>query len=268
MYKPGLGWIPDTPDVRDELYAYHGPKNKLALSAKYSTRNNWFDVWDQLNLGSCTANAGNGCLAYRMMREGKLTKSKANTPEGTPSRLQTYYDTRWLMGTTSYDSGASIRDTMKAMYKWFPCSEKYWKYDVANYRKQPPPWCYWLDMGKTFTYRRVSGDGTNRDMNKQAILTDDAPLVIGFTVYESFWNIGADGIMPFPNVKSEQVEGGHAVILMGWDDNLQALGHKGFWEVRNSWNSDWGDEGYFWMPYDFTDSGGFSDDCWLVDTTT
>jgi C1A family cysteine protease len=67
---------------------------------------------------------------------------------------------------------------------------------------------------------------------------------IGFVVYSSFEDIGSDGVMSMP-AKGEQVLGGHAVCVVGYDDQKQSL------IVRNSWGAGWADHGYFYMPYKF-----------------
>ena len=38
----------------------------------------------------------------------------------------------------------------------------------------------------------------------------------------------------------------HAVVLVGWDDNM---GSDGVWILRNSWGSGWGDGGYMYIEY-------------------
>ena len=50
------------------------------------------------------------------------------------------------------------------------------------------------------------------------------------------------GVLQMPQ-PDEQVLGGHAVLAVGYDDASQRF------IVRNSWGTDWGQAGYFTMPY-------------------
>eukprot|EP01034_Spumella_vulgaris_P041037 gene41037-50776_t len=47
-----------------------------------------------------------------------------------------------------------------------------------------------------------------------------------------------------------QVEQSHAVCMVGYDESRRV------WIMRNSWGPDWGDHGYFYLPYEYlTDTG-------------
>jgi hypothetical protein len=42
----------------------------------------------------------------------------------------------------------------------------------------------------------------------------------------------------------------HAVTLVGWDDSYEYQGNTyGVWILRNSWDDDWGDDGYMYITY-------------------
>ena len=114
------GWLPDLPDQRDHLYA--APPRVLAkLPASVDLRPRCPPVFDQGEVGSCTANAiGN---AYRF----DLIKQRL-APRFVPSRLFLYYNERALEGSTGTDSGAMLRDGIKTLAKQGVCDEPRWPY--------------------------------------------------------------------------------------------------------------------------------------------
>ena len=73
--------------------------------------------------------------------------------------------------------------------------------------------------------------------NLKTELMTNGPLEVSFTVYEDFMTYKS-GI--YQHVTGE-VKGGHAVKLVGWgiEDGIE------YWKIANSWNEDWGEDGYF-----------------------
>ena len=126
----GFGWVPDLPDGRDMLYA--APPRPLAeLPARTDLRKQCPPVYDQGELGSCTANAISAALEFNQM------KQKARKPF-TPSRLFIYYNERAIEGTIDSDSGAMLRDGIKTVAKDGACRETTWPYEVDQSDRHRP----------------------------------------------------------------------------------------------------------------------------------
>src|SRR5438270_9935471 len=127
------GWIPDIPDQRDFLYAAP-PAFLRALPPRVDLRAQCPPVYDQGQLGSCTANAIGGAYEFDQVREGQR--------DFTPSRLFIYFNERTMEGTVDVDAGAMIRDGIKSVAKVGVCPEDLWPYDIANFRDRPPAKCF------------------------------------------------------------------------------------------------------------------------------
>ncbi len=203
-------------------------------------------VYDQGQLGSCTANAVGGAVEYETLRQG--------LPAATPSRLFIYWNERAAQGDTDDDTGSSLREGMKVTNKFGAPPETMWPYDTAQFAVKPPDDVFRAALGNlNLKYERVtqSLDGI------RSVLQAGLIIPFGFTVYESFDSIAADGMMPMPKT-TEQVEGGHAVAIVGDRPDISRV------IVRNSWGSAWGDQGYFHMPYDYALNPDLASDFWAV----
>lgn len=208
-------------------------------------------IYDQHNIGSCTANSASVCYDFEFadMKSGH---------EFHPSRLFLYYNTRMIEGTTSEDNGAFIRNTFKSMNKYGMCPEHLWPYKEKKFAVHPTPEAYTEAQNNTIIkYSRVPQ--TISAIKKT--LVSGAAIAFGFNVYESFehndWS--KNKIMPIPKPKFEKSFGGHAVAIVGYDDDIACC------KIQNSWSSSWGDKGYFWMPYELITSKECSD-FWCIES--
>jgi C1A family cysteine protease len=241
------GWIPDLPDERDHLYAAP-PPILAALPPTADLRAQCPGVYDQGQLGSCTANAIGGAIEFDRLKQ-KL-------PDFVPSRLFIYYNERVIEGTVNIDSGAQIRDGIKSVASLGVCPESDWPYDIANFAKKPSAKAY----SDAVTDRAVSYQSLVPDLNQmKGCLASGYPFVLGFTVYESFESaaVAQTGHAPMP-APGERAIGGHAVMAVGYEDAHQ------WFVARNSWGSGWGMAGYFTMPYAYLIQPGLSSDFWTI----
>ena len=242
------GWLRDLPDHRDLRYSPH-PTLSQALPPSTDLRPDCPPVYDQGDLGSCTANALAGLMQYDEMRAG-------SPDPWVPSRLFLYYNERRLEGTTAVDSGAQLRDGIKTAVRDGVCPETLWPYDVARFSERPPQACYAeASHDRISAYLRL----TQTLLQMKTCLAEGFPFAFGFTVFSSMESAqtARTGRIPMPS-PGDSALGGHAVCAVGYDDDA---GHM---VIRNSWGSAWGDAGYGYMPYAYIVDGGLAADFWTI----
>ena len=241
------GWIKDKPDHRD--FKFQPKLEQLPISVDLTAQIP-IPVVDQGQLGSCTANAIAGALAY--------LQDKENVAMRYASRLFIYYNERVIEGTVSQDAGAEIRDGIKSIVSQGFCPESDWPYDISQFAVQPPPFAYTdalKDLVKSYQSVNVSA------VDIQNALASGFPVVVGFTVYDSFMN-ATDGNIPMPNTQTENVLGGHAVLVVGYDQATSKF------KFLNSWGTGWGNGGFGTLPFAYLDTNGFGSDYWIVTADT
>jgi C1A family cysteine protease len=253
-----LGWRPDVPDARDHAFDHakvlRKLRQKLPASVDLRTLNLHTPIFDQQALGSCTANAIGKAYEFAQRKRGLIDYA--------PSRLFIYYGEREIEGTINEDAGAEIRDGLKVVNTLGVPHETLWPYDITRFTVKPAAAAYTDgESHQALGYARVAV----KTVAVKAALAAGFPVVIGFTVYSSFYDIGADGFMRVPK-PSESVEGGHAVLCVGyrrmkapWDRYAKDYGI-----YLNSWSESWGHAGAFYAPFGWMCDTDNSDDFWTL----
>lgn len=247
------GWKRDLPDHRDLKLSVRVP---VTLDPAVDLRLRCPAVYDQGHLGSCTANATGFLWHYEVCLE--VTPKAPTTAIVSPSRLYIYYFTRLAQGTANEDSGGTLRGAMQAARRHGLCPETLWPYIEANYAITPASTADQNAIHHLPSQRQYAAVPQGLGEFK-TLLAGGRPLAFGFSVPESFMSqeMASSGVMPLPQ-PGENVVGGHAVALAGYDDQKQAF------LVRNSWGEGWGEGGYFWMPYAFATNPSWCSDFWTV----
>jgi C1A family cysteine protease len=281
--KYEMGWIPDYPDFRDyteeteevrEILRPTGlsfggegkkPRKAGALPASLDLREWCSAVEDQGQLGSCTAHAGVAIIEYY--------ERKSFGRHIDASRLFLYKVTRNLMRMRG-DTGAYLRTTIGAMVLFGVPPEEYWPYsdEADEFDREPPAFCYSFAQNyKTLKYYRHDPPSATADNILKRIktyLSMGHPSMFGFTVYSSIEQAADSGRIPFPSLR-DKIEGGHAVLAVGYDDKISIKNKYGDAEtvgallIRNSWGKGWGENGYGWLPYEYV-RRKLAEDFWSV----
>lgn len=238
----GMGYIPDLGDYRDwRLPAAAAPR---ALPPLVDMRPQTVPIDDQGVLSSCVGNSCGSLFAFVDKKQGGSDEK--------PSRLQIYYDARALDGFQESDNGAVIRSALKTLADKGAAPEDLWPYTPVKVNVAPSQSVYdAATLHQAIAYMRV-------DQNLDAMrgcLADGFPFVLGSTLYESFSEVSGSGIVPPPR---GSVIGGHAYLALGYRDSDRRF------ICQNSWGTNWGASGFFFISYDYLTDSNLSDDLWTI----
>jgi C1A family cysteine protease len=211
-------------------------------------------IYDQGQLGSCTANAIAAAIEYAQRKE--------RYREYVPSRLFIYYNERVMENSVASDSGAEIRDGIKSVISQGVCPESpyadraVWPYDEPAVFTRPVEACY-ADAHKDLVkgYARVA---QSVDAMEQCLAVG-FPIIFGMTLYTHFESdlVARTGVVLMPQM-SEKCLGGHAMLIVGYFHNDRLF------IVRNSWGKGWGQKGYCLMPYAYLTNPDMASDFWAI----
>jgi C1A family cysteine protease len=243
------GYIPDLPDHRDhvlqlaphELAATPPEEVHLQHSSPFQ-----FPIYDQGELGSCVGNATAAAMQYLLRKQ--------HLPNFTPSRLAIYYGARKIEGTIGSDAGCMVRDAITVVAQEGVAPEQFWPYIPQRFRDAPDQkYDSAAIQHQALEYARVR----QTRMAIQQALAAGHPIITGISVFDSFESdaVATTGTVPLP-APTEQLQGGHAILLVGYSADRV--------EVRNSWGKDWGDKGYFTLPWDYVLSPDLAEDFWVI----
>lgn len=243
----GLGDLGKPSDYEDTVYTFRNPF--LAVETSYPSAFDWRDegavtpAKSQGSCGSCWAFASVGAF------ESKIRIQYGEVYDLSEQQLVS------CGGEFSYyGCCGGYSDAIKFWYNRGPMAENCTDYDDVSssciasltYSSNVP--CSRISACEELPYR-VTGYYTvnTSDISEiKASLKSDGPAYFAFEVYSDFWpfwNSYSPGTV-YTNT-STSLQGGHAVLLIGWDDRKNA------WLCKNSWGESRGPngDGTLWIAY-------------------
>jgi hypothetical protein len=199
-------------------------------------------VHDSGNEGSVVGQALAAVLEFQIL--------KAFNEDHRISARYIYYVARKAIGTTDSDSGANLSDAVAALKTDGAVEDAAWPYVPGEFAERPPAT---LDAAPRFHITSVRAVKGLADLKRA--LQQNGPTVIGISLFSSAMTdaVAKSGAIPMPGAK-EQLVGGHAVVVVGYDDKQQVV------KFVNSWGPTWGQNGFGSLPYKYIDK--YMSDAW------
>lgn len=205
---------------------------KKKLPKKVSIKAKFPEVYEQ-NCGCCTTCAALGCDDYYYHGAGKPWR---------PSFKFTYFIQRSKIEKAkdlTKDDGSIVLFALRAIKKYGACSAKVW--DNNNpIDKVPSKEAYANGLkGKEITtYYAI-----NNFAELKEALSLKRPVACSmrwckYTYNEEFI------LDSFTYEEFKANPGAHAIVVVGYDDDKKLI------EIRNSWGSHWGNNGYIYIRYE------------------
>jgi C1A family cysteine protease len=213
---------------------------KINLPLKVDMRESKFipAVLDQGNLGASTANACSNVLRYILHKE--------KNRDFQPSRLYMYWFSRFLEGKKEEDGdcNSTIRNTLTSIHTFGACDETLIPYNVNKFKMKPSNQCVRNATQNIKEFKYLSLEPSLLQIKQ--CLNGGFPIVFAMDVYESFESeiVASTGVVSLPETTEHKL-GGHVVAMYGYDDSKKRF------LVMNSWGAKWGENGYFYLPYDY-----------------
>ncbi len=215
-------------------------------------------IRNQGNRGTCVAFAA---VAVREF----LTGSKTDLSE--------QYLYWWCDGHDSVpeEPGTTVEMGFNGLFQNGVCLEKTWRYNPnpigGNEGQGPPPTVAAEEASKYKILKIVDLDENSIQELKVCLQgtteVPGKPITFSVPVYNSWLKsmavtLSGQITMPLPG---EEIVGGHAMVLVGYQDDASVPG-GGFFIIRNSWGNSWAEKseygsGYGTIPYRY-----ITDYCW------
>ena len=271
----GLGYVPP-PDELSKLPTVPSPAAAETFPTRYDLRTlgKVSPLGDQGSCGCCWAFATFGSLESYLLPRLTTTYSENNLKnlhdfdntccEGGNSVMSTAYLARW---------GIKMTDVNGAPIAAGPVTSAFDPYNNASCGGSPTTSQTAMHVQNVF-FLPVMTSGTDTSEIKAALQT------WGGVYTTMYWEGSTHVQTPYYNpapaayYENDNTTTNHAVTIVGWNDSFPATSFSttpprpGAWIVKNSWGTDWGQQGFFYISYYDAAAGKSENTVFTAEPTT
>ena len=212
----------------------------IDLPSSFSLKEKVKQIYDQSCLNACSANATASFL------------SLSDKVDCNISRLFLYFCTRYVDNNHMLpveDHGATLRNVFTSIseYHCHCVEEVKYPYEIEKVNSIPPREIFeeaiTVNKCPSISHRQIMPT----KYNLRYILAHlEKPILFGIMVYSNFFRLTKENdILNVPLAPNDEVLGGHAVVIVGYDDKTETF------DILNSHGSKFADGGYFRLKYDY-----------------
>jgi len=224
------------------------------IPPSFSWRNQMSKVKNQGNVQSCAAFAATAIIEFQKRKRAEVAH-EYDLSEALLYEISTHETNQ--TSSSCRRAGRFFSNIINALKSFGIPREDCHPYErvcedpPSKFGEESPLWCErWSELSSLNKIKdAVAIDTLDLKALKNAIYV--APVLAGMIVFADFFSYSG-GVYEHPPSEGESIEGFHAIVLVGYDDNKKAL------ELRNSWGEDWGEGGYAWMSYDLVTAGEYT----------
>jgi len=248
-----LGYIPDPKDSRDYQVSSVLSTSLKTVKNHVDYTNEMSSIKNQWRKGACVGFAIASIIEWQQqqeyLNERKLGSNYIRDDKHYDLSEQWIYHKAKEIDPWPNSEGTGIRYAMKIINKYGVPTENGWPYSDTNIG-EPKFWAYsTAKWGLNKNYYRINGLQELKES-----LSNIGPCAIGVLVFEEFMYPNK-GVIKYPS-NTNKYYGGHAICVVGYDDNTQ------FIKFKNSWGYNWGKNGYGYLSYKYIKD--FMIDAWVT----
>jgi C1A family cysteine protease len=202
---------------------------------------------------------GNSCVANALVGAYEYLAKRSIGSAADVSRLFVYYNARAQEGCEAEDGGAQMSCAIDCLIEHGACSEELWPNDEEFLCYEPHAEAY--THAANFKITQSEFIETDLDVWRHT-LAEGYPIAFALNTFDSFDDATQNrGRVPQPKKSDNyrETHGWHAMLCVGYSDKDRMF------IVRNSWGSEWGEQGYCYIPYDYIIHQDYNaHDSWII----